>query len=213
MATYYNFDNSSAVTDAGPNNLLSTSLNVNFISSGQSSGAISFNGNTSYFQIFDLTGLGISNKFFSISLWIRPCVLAGTIVFVSDNSTGASWCIPFIGFASSGSLVAQIWTGSVRPTSGPVLSTSVWHHVVQTWSSTNGLRLYVDNVLVATNTTVVTYSASATSDTIKLANRPNNACQEGPIGPQLAFYGDIDEFRIYSRELAADDVCALYLYY
>jgi hypothetical protein len=201
------------VTDAGPNNLLSTSQNVNFISSGQSSGAISFNGNTSYFQIYDLTELGTSNKFFSISLWIRPYALAGTIVFVTEGPTGTNWCIPFLGFASNGSLVAQTWIGNLRSIFGPVLSTSVWHHVVQTWSSTNGLQLYVDNVLVAANTTLVTYSASATSDTIKLANRPNNGCQEGPVGPQLAFYGDIDEFRVYSRELAADDVCALYLYY
>ncbi len=32
------------------------------------------------------------------------------------------------------------------------------------------------------------------------------------VGPQLAFCGDIDEFRVYSRELTANDVCALYFY-
>jgi hypothetical protein len=199
------------VTDAGPNNLLSTSQNVNFTSSGQIAGAISFNVNTSYFQIYDLTGLGVSNQPFSISLWIRPYALAGTVVFVGNVAN--TWCVRFIGFASNCSVVAQMCTGTARSIFGPTLSTlSIWYHVVQTWSSTNGLRLYVDYVLVAADTTVVSYSASSMSDNVKLANRPNNGCTGGAIGPQLAFYGDIDDFRIYSRELTPNDVCALYFY-
>jgi hypothetical protein len=201
------------VNDAGPNNLLSTSLNVNFISSGQISGAISFNDNTSYFQIDDLTGLGVVNQPFSISLWIRPYALAGTIVFVENGTIGSFWCMPFIGFASNGSLVVQMWSTSVQYVFGSILSTSsVWYHVVQTWSSTNGLRLYIDNVLIAANTTVTTYGASSLSNNIILANRPNNGCTGGAIGPQLAFYGDMDDFRIYSRELTANEVCALFYY-
>ncbi len=199
------------MSDDGPNNLLSTSLNVNFISSGQISGAASFNGNTSSFEIYDFTALGVNNQPFSISLWIRPYALAGTIFFVTN--AGSTWCMPFIGFSSNGSLVAQMWNGAVRSIFGPSLSTSsVWYHVVQTWSSTNGLRLYIDNVLITANTAVIAFSGSGTSDNIILANRPNNGCPFGAIGPQLAFHGDIDEFRVYSRELAADDVCALYLY-
>ena len=200
--------------DDGPNSLSSTSQSVNYTSSGQSSRAISFNGNTSYFQIFDFVGLGVSNQAFSISLWIRPYALAGTVVYVENATAANRWCIPFIGFSSSGALVAQIWNGgSVRSIYGPTLLTlSVWHHVVQTWSSTNALRLYVDNVLVASNTTVTPYAASGIPNNIKLANRANNACAGGSIGPQLAFRGDIDEFRVYTRELAADDVCALYFY-
>jgi Concanavalin A-like lectin/glucanases superfamily len=214
LVTYYNFDNSSAVTDDGPNNLLNNPQNVNFISSGQISGAVSFNGNTSSFEIYDFTAFGVVNQPFSISLWIRPYALAGTILFVQNGTAGNTWCIPFIGFSSNGSLVAQMWTGTTRSILGPTLLTlSIWHHVVQTWSSTNGLRLYVDNVLVATNTTVTTFSASGLSDNIKLANRPSGGCTTGALGPQLALHGDMDEFRIYSRELAADDVCALYLYF
>jgi hypothetical protein len=212
LTTYYNFDNSSEVIDTGPNNLLSTSQNVNFISSGQSSGAIFFNGSNSYFQIYDFTALGIATQPFSISLWIQPYALAGTIVFVENNTIASYWCIPFIGFSSNGSLVAQLWAGAVRSIYGPVVSTFVWHQVVQTWSSTNGLRLYVDNDLVAAGTTVTAYLASGLPDSIRLGSRPNNACSGGSIGPQLAFYGDIDEFRVYSRELTADDVCALYVY-
>jgi hypothetical protein len=94
---------------------------------------------------------------------------------------------------------------------GPTLSTcSVWYQIVQTWSSTNGLRLYIDNVLVASNPSVTTYAASGVSDYVTVGNRPSSGCTTGVIGSQTAFYGDIDDFRIYSRELTADDVCALY---
>jgi hypothetical protein len=164
-------------------------------------------------QIADLTGLGIGNESFSISLWIRPYSLSGTLVFVSSTAAGIGWCMPFLGFASSGVIVAQLWNGMTRTIySSTSITTSIWHHIVQTWSSTNGLRLYIDNVLVASNASVVTYSASSASDYVKLGNRPTSSCALGPVSLPTAFYGDMDDFRIYSRELTVDDICALYRY-
>ncbi|CAF0927986.1 unnamed protein product [Rotaria sordida] len=209
LATYYNFDNSPILNDSGPNSLPSTSQSVSFTSSGYSSKAISFNNSTSYFQISGLTGLGTTNKSFSISLWIRPHSLSGTIVYVSSTAVGAGWCLSFIGFATNGSIVAQIWNGPARTVFGPALSiSSVWYHIVETWSSINGLRLYIDSVLIASNPSLVTYTASSASNYVRLANRPNNSCAFGEVGLTTAFYGDIDDFRIYSRELAIDDICA-----
>jgi hypothetical protein len=211
LATYYNFDNYPILTDSGPNSLPSTQQNVSFVSSGHASNAISFNNSAAYLQIGDLTGLGVINQPFSISLWIRPYSLSGTLVFVSEPAIGSIWCVAFIGFANNGSIVAQVWTGTIQSVFGPALSTSsVWYQIVETWSSTNGLQLYIDNVLVASDALAVPYVASGTSDYVTLANRPNNSCAGGAIGSQTAFYGDIDDFRIYSRELTADDVCALY---
>lgn len=211
LATYYNFDTNPIVTDAGPNSLPSTSLNVSFVSSGHLFNAISFSNNVSYFQINDLRGLGIVNKPLSVSLWIRPYSLGGTLVFVENSTAGTLWCIPFLGFAANGSLVAQIWIGPIRPIFGPVLSTlSVWHHIVQTWSSTNGLRLYVNNTLAATDTLATTYAASSVPNYVKLANRLNDSCVAGAVAPPFPFHGDIDEFRVYSRELNLGDVNALY---
>jgi len=204
-------DNYPTLTDSGPNSLPSTQQNVSFVSSGHASNAISFNNSAAYLQIDDLTSLGVANQSFSISLWIRPYSLSGTLVFVSQTATGSIWCVSFIGFATNGSIVAQVWTGTVQAVFGAALSTSsVWYQIVQTWSSTNGLRLYIDNVLVASDALAVSYSASGASDYVTLANRPNNACALGAINSQTAFYGDIDDFRVYSRELTADDVCALY---
>ncbi len=130
------------MTDAGPNNLLSTSQNVNFISSGQISGAVSFDSSTSYFQIYDLTGLGVSNQSFSISLWIRPYALAGTVVFVENTTFGYFWCMSFIGFANNGSLVAQMWAGTTHSIFGPTLLTlSIWHLMILEFIVENSLQM------------------------------------------------------------------------
>ena len=213
LATYYSFDINPTVDDEGPNSLSSVAQNVSYTSSGHLSKAISFSHNTSYFQILGLTGLGMKNKSLSISLWIRPHLLVGTLVFVENGIPPVTWCMPFIGFAANGSLVAQIWRGAVRAVFGPALSTSsVWHHIVQTWSSTNGLRLYVDNNLVGRDSLATSYSASGVSNNLKIASRPMGSCASGEIAPPFQYSGDVDDFRVYSRELSSDDICALYHY-
>lgn len=213
LATYYNFDSNPILTDSGPNSLSSTSVSVNFVSSGHISDAIEFNNSTSSLQIGGLTGLGVSNKPFSISLWIRPYGMLGTIVFVSQAPVGSTWCASFIGFGVSGAIVAQLWNGAIRAVLSPTnITYSVWHHIVETWSPTNGLRLYVDNILVASDPAIITYTASSASNYVTLANRPNNSCALGAVGTQGRFFGDIDDFRVYSREITIDDVCALYHY-
>lgn len=213
LATYYSFDTNPTINDEGPNSLSSNAQNVSYTLSGHRSGAISFNYNASFFQIFGLTGLGIVNKPFSISLWLRPDSLVGTLVFVENGTVGFHWCIPFLGFAANSSVVAQVWTGVAQDVFGPVLSTSsVWYHIVQTWSSSNGLRLYIDNTLVAVNSLATSYAASALPNNVRVGNRPANSCGQGSVPPPFPYHGDIDDFRIYSRELTVDDVCALYNY-
>ena len=211
LATHYTFDSTLIPNDSGPNSLNSTSQSISSTSSGHLANALSFANATSFLQISDLTALGTVNGSFSISLWIRPTNLSGTLVFVSQTPMGSIWCFSFLGFAANGLIVAQIWTGVARAVFGPAFNTSsTWYHIVQTWSSTNGLRLYADGILVASDPLAKPYQASSASNYVTVANRPANACAFGAIGSQTYYTGDIDDFRIYSRELTADDVCVLY---
>lgn len=213
LATYYKFDINPNLIDSGPNLLSSISSDVSFVSSGLISNALSLDKNTSYLQINDLVGLGTINKPFSISLWIRPYVLSGALVYIVASLTPNSWCIPFLGFSTSTTLIAQMLSGSIQSVSGPAnLSLSTWHHIVQTWNATNQLRLYVDNELVGSNTAATSYTASSQPTYVRIGSEINVTCSMGNIDSQTSFQGDIDEFRIYSRELSADDVCALYRY-
>ena len=165
----------------------------------------------------DLSTLGISNRSFSISFWIRPVSLSGVLVHVSSNISSVGWCLPFIGFAINGSLVAQIVNSNgIISVIGPslLLPISTWSHVVQTWSTTNGLRLYIDTILVASRISqATTYTASAVSTYVTLGNilSGSSTCGQGEIGTLTPYQGDMDDFRVYSRELNGADVCTLYV--
>ncbi|CAF1363687.1 unnamed protein product, partial [Adineta steineri] len=93
------------------------------------------------------------------------------------------------------------------------VSSSVWSHIVQIWSSTNGLRLYINDNLVASRVSQATnYTGSAISNLITLANGLNSVttCNASQVGSYTPYVDDMDEFQVYSRELSADDNYTLY---
>ena len=189
LVAHFTFDNGLFLINSGPNSLLATTALTSSVSSGRFSESISFNGSQfSYFQSSGFTALGISNKAFSISLWVRPVSLSGIVLHVSFLDWGGPWCMPFLGFALNGSFVAQMYSSSgMISVANPTLSvaTLVWSHVLQTWSSTNGLRLYVNNVLVASRTSsATTYSASSAPDFLTLGsvlNATSVQCNMGQV--------------------------------
>ncbi|CAF4335733.1 unnamed protein product [Rotaria sordida] len=107
-----------------------------------------------------------------------------------------------------------MYNSNVKSVIGPSVSViSDWAHIVEIWSSTNGLRLYVNNILVASTTAMATsYIASSVQNYVTLANSLSGTgnCGAGLLGSMSPYNGDIDEFRIYSRELTAADICTLY---
>ncbi|UJR07898.1 hypothetical protein I4U23_012180 [Adineta vaga] len=165
LAAYFTFNPAMSLIDSGPNSLAAAAQSVSSVSNGHSQQAISLTSSTSsYFQIAGVSNLGINNRPFSISFWVRPRTLSGTLVHVSDMATGLGWCLPFIGFATNGSIVAQMLNSAVRSVIGPSIPLApTWTHIVETWHPTNGLRLYINNALVAsTNVLVNAYTASST---------------------------------------------------
>ena len=219
LVAYFTFDTALFLLDSGPNALQATTSSTSSLVNGRISQAITFNGSSSsYYQVGGFTALGITNRPLSISLWIRPLSLSGVIVHVSANATGGDggWCLPFLAFATNGSLIAQISNSngviSVLAPSNSV-GTSVWSHVVQTWSSTNGLRLFVNNVLIASRLTLATtYVGSSRKNFVTLGNSLNgvNTCNSSGADLLRSYAGDMDDFRVYSRELSTNDICRLY---
>ncbi|CAF0972410.1 unnamed protein product, partial [Didymodactylos carnosus] len=212
LAAYFPFD--SSLYDSGPNFLVGTSSGE-FFTSGKVNLALQLNTTTPcYFQMQTTLALGTTNQAFTIALWIMPTTLSGVLVHVSSLSTGAGWCFPFLGFSSSSAIVAQIYTTSFSATSviGPVIQTSpFWTHIVQTFSTTNGLRLYVNGALRASSTgsTGSSYSASGAQNYLTLGSNLGQSCATGSI--VLGQYrGAIDELRVYSRELTSTEICKLY---
>jgi hypothetical protein len=216
LAGCFLFDNPNPYADSGPNGLLSNQTSVTIVSAGHIGQAISFDG-TSYFQASSFTGLGISNQSFSVLLWMRSRSLNRTVVHVSAYTSGSGWCIPFVGISSNGSVVVQIFTGvAILPCviKASASSFTSWTHVVETWSMTNGLRLYLDGTLTGSLASAKTFLASGVSNFVTLGNSRNgmNICTGGCVSSRApgAFDGDIDDFRVYSRELTASEVNTIY---
>jgi hypothetical protein len=202
----------------GPNSVPSTASNYTLVT-GVNSQAISFMGSSSsYFQASGFASFGITSQAFSIVLWVQPQALSGTLVQVSTNSSGTGSCASFLGFSSNGSLVAQMKTNTsyatvLYPSLLPLTSFTL---IVQTWSSTNGLRLYINSYLVG-STTATSYSATLNWVNYVTVGGCLSGCSNctAPSGNSIVpgpFAGAVDSFRIYSRELTSSEVCTLFVY-
>ncbi|CAF1387793.1 unnamed protein product [Rotaria sordida] len=196
LAAHFEFDSTSSYTDSGPNAVATTS-STNSIISG-------------------FTSLGISNPAFSIIFWIKPQTLSGTLVHLSSSPSGnGSTCFSLLGFASNGAIIAQVLTnnGTIVTTTGPILPVPLsWTLVVQTWSETNGLKLYMNNTFVSSIAVSTFKGSEITSNYLTLTNYLSGCvvCSNGLIGSLGSFTGAIDDWRIYNRELTSIDVCTLF---
>lgn len=215
LVCYYSFDNNSYY-DFGPLGLNGTGVNIApAFGSGRVNDAVSFALSSSYFVSGLMTKLGSTSQPYSMSIWLKPTsVSGGTIIQVSRfNYNPASWCLAFMGFSSSGQIVIQSWPNMVGiPISliGPVLLTNVWTHVVHTYSSCNGIRLYLNGTLFSQSTPFV-YVPSGYPTYIYLGSFPLTTCVAQVNNAILLgqYYGLIDEFRLFSREITAADVYSL----
>jgi hypothetical protein len=119
-----------------------------------------------------------------------------------------------MGFSSSGQIRTTGWGSSDQEVIGPVLPANVWTHVVNTYSTTNGVQLYVNGTLI-NGTGAMNYAASGLVNIITLGNyiqgiqgSAGGSCNSQSIIPNV-YSGFIDEFRVYSRELDTADIYAL----
>ena len=119
-----------------------------------------------------------------------------------------------IGFNSGGSLVVQTLSRngiySAAFTNG-TLSLNQWSYITMTYSTTNGIRLFVNGSLVSGNVTFNDYSASGMMSTITIGTclQPNACAANETAIVSSQFQGEIDELKIFSRELSASEVYQL----
>jgi len=119
-----------------------------------------------------------------------------------------------IGFNSGGSLVVQtlsrngIYSASLT---NETLSLNQWSYISMTYSTTNGIRLFVNGSLVSGNVTFNDYSASGNMSTITIGTclQPNTCAANQTRIVLSQFGGKIDELKIFSRELSTSEVYQL----
>jgi hypothetical protein len=172
---------------------------------------MSFNGMVgTNVQVPGLTSLGVANQPFSIEMWVNVPSLPATGATLAFVDNGA-WCTPFLGINAAGNPAAQVWMPNSHGVTAPaVIPTGTWVHLAQTWSPTNGLRLYVNGELAASDPTINTYAASGTVDTMTLGNWSlSTGCGNSPLAnlvPNVPYQGLLDSVQIYSRERTPGEI-------
>jgi hypothetical protein len=143
---------------------------------------------------------------------LAPLLQTKLCIFYTFKGLG-SWCLTLLGFSSSGQIIANVWTSSniIVSATGPILQTTpFWTYIVQTWSATNGLRLYINGYSYANVTSATSYSASGVQNYLTLGTvLSGTTCQSGSIQNTGQYLGAIDDLRLHSRELSASEVCQL----
>jgi hypothetical protein len=121
-----------------------------------------------------------------------------------------------IGFNSNGHLTIQtlgssgIYTASLI---NETLSLNTWTHVGMTYSTSNGIRLFVNGLLENSNNASCDYSASDEMSTITIGTclQLNMCAVNQTIIVPSQFRGKIDELKIYSRDLSESEIYQLAL--
>ena len=207
------FDNNTLL-DVGPLLINATGSNYSYTSLGRVNRALTLSGSASYVQSTGLLRLGTSNWPYAVAIWIYPTnTSGGTIMHLSSRTDGAqtsAWCLPIMGFTSSGQIAINSFSGSNVPLTGPSVPLDAWTHIAATYSPTNGERLYVNGTQYGASSAAFNFAAGGVPMTITLGSSllGTGTCITGTI--QMGqYHGSLDEFRVYARELTAAQVSAL----
>lgn len=204
LALWYKLDATSGTTatDASGHGRDGT---VNGTAGWSSTGqGLAFNGSDTYIKVPNDVMKGMDA--ISVAMDVRIDAGQSTPYFLYGfgNSSGGNGNGYL--FTTGNSLRTSIATGNwsteqtTKPADSHNLTRSVWKHLTYTQSGTTGV-LYEDGVEVARNTSV-TITPGAIGSGITTANYIGKSVYSG----DKLFKGDIRDFRVYDRALAAADV-------
>ncbi|MBP9854841.1 MAG: LamG domain-containing protein [Candidatus Omnitrophica bacterium] len=204
MVLWWKFDEGSGTTvaDSSGNSNTGTLVNTPTWTTGQISGAVSFNGTTQYVTAADANSLDLTTAA-TVAFWFKRSANGVQTSFGKwDAGTGqAAYIIQihtnniiYWSTSSNGS-------GNTYFTSSSTYADTDWHHLVGVYDAST-LTVYYDGVSIAGSISGAV-AASLFNATSAMENRYNGGNYFGGI---------LDEARVYSRALSAADVAALYAY-
>ena len=192
---------------SGANRTLSQSGTPTFdaVNKVQGSHALNFNGTNQNLTI------GSTNNFLreayserTIAFWMRSTNNTGNRVIVDIGGSDDGMCLRL----NNNTLLAGIAANNVRVALNPVeYNNSNWNHVTLVYKA-NSLKLYLNGVLVESNTSLPFTTLTTTSNASAIGvNSGSNAFNS--TSGYGRFAGQIDDFGIYSGALSDVEVAAL----
>jgi len=197
----YSFDQGSGTTapDATGLGHTGTLSGATWTSAGKYCGALSFDGANDRVIVADANDLDL-NASWTLLAWVRPTAVAGNwrTVILKERGTNALAYGLYANDGGSNPPAGYIKIGSNMTDDsvvGPsMLPLNTWSHLALARGS-NVLRLYRDGLQVA---------SASISGNISATTNPLTIGGNGPWGEW--FQGQIDEVRVYGRELSAGEV-------
>ena len=167
--------------------------------------AVALNGTNSYLRVPDSTTMDFYKYQGTIEMWIKPVNPASGSyqVLATDSSYGME-----LDIQDDGDLFFYPWVDSSYNnyilTTSP-LASGQWQHVAATWNySTKQAKLYVNGQempLAVNNTATYWNTIAATADW---------HIGGSPLVEGRYFNGNIDNLRIYSRQLSSSEILSHY---
>ncbi|MCP9234375.1 LamG-like jellyroll fold domain-containing protein [Lewinella sp. JB7] len=221
LAAYYKFNAGSGTSaaDASGNGYTGSVIgtnNSNWVTSGagvtaqaapacstlgtSTNYALDFDGTNDYVAIPTLASF--ENSTFTVESWFATAATTSGVLFEAfENSSSA-----YLSIETQASGILRVVyrpnggnAGGIQLLSTSAVNTGTWKHVAVVLNINNTLSLYIDGVEQATSGTMSRITDATVNASI--GRRSNGA---------VHFNGKIDELRIWSRGLAAEDILAHY---
>ena len=198
---WYKADESSGSTlaDSSGNGKTATLTGSYGFTTGVNSNAVNLTGGYASLP----TGIVSTLGDFTIATWIKPSSI-DTWSRLFDFGTGTSnymFFTPKTGDTSLPRFTITTGSGDQTINSSVAISTNIWTHIAITLSG-NTATLYINGVVVGTNTNMTLRPSSLGSTT-------QNYIGKSQYSWDPTFKGAVDDFRIYERALSASEVGTL----
>ncbi|MDP9048466.1 MAG: putative Ig domain-containing protein, partial [Bacteroidota bacterium] len=128
-----------------------------------SGNAYSFNGSSQYISTAT-SYIAPGPQAFSISVWFKTTIAGGYLAGFGSSQTGSSVSVDRVVYiGTNGQLYFGVAPGGTKSTinTASTYTDGNWHHVVATFSTTNGSNMYVDGALAASNPALKTALSTA----------------------------------------------------
>jgi hypothetical protein len=199
LVASYNFNAGTGTTladNSGNNNNGTLTNGPTWTTSGKYGPALAFDGVNDKVVVPDADSLDLTTKL-TLEAWVYPTgTMSGwdTILMKEQPSSNLLYVLYANGDANLPN--AWLWLGSEQGIQGTTtLPLNTWSHLALTYDGAT-LRLYVNGQLVQSRSQ--TGSLPSTSGVLSIGNNS--------IWPDEAFFGRIDEIRIYNRALTQQEI-------
>ena len=210
LIAYWTLDSCSNAKDVTGNGHDGTAFNTILTTDrfGNPNSAYYFNGTSSYVSVDDKADIRLINTDFTLSAWVKidsyNASWGSHILTKRDQDNGFTWGVRGELDSASGAIGFGPGGGSINATGIKKVTIGSWHMVTNVYNyTTQQVTIYIDGVLDNVSNGILPTNAPSTVNLY--------IGRDNPALPTAYFWkGSMDDIRIYSRALKANEIKSQY---